>query len=301
MQSLLLILAVSLLFQGIIIKTKSLLTGRKGPGLFQPTRDIVRLLRKGVVVSETTTLLFQISASIYFASVLTAILCVPFNGHPGLISFKGDFIFFAYILSFGKLLMVIAALDTGSSFEGMGASREAHFSMLAEPAFFATMGSMSLLTGQTSFHDIFFAFHLGSSFSYAIGFMIACIFLVLSLIENSRIPLDDPATHLELTMVHEVMVLDHSGFDLGLIQITTGLKFAMFGALITNLLNYSLSPVSSIFLFFTIQFVYAVSVGIIETFFARFRMGSNPQFIFTLTSFGILLFLFVLFIAGEFK
>ena len=207
--------------------------------------------------------------------------------------------FFAYILTLGKFFMIIAALDSGSSFEGMGASREAHFAMLAEPAFFAAMGSLALFTGRTSFYEIFSSFHLVSPISYAIGILVAFILLMLAMIESSRMPVDDPSTHLELTMVHEVMVLDNSGFDLGLILCTTSLKFAMYGALIANLFNYALPLYLHIIIFFSVQLVFATIIGIIETFMARFRMGSNPQFIFTLTSYGILVFLFILFIAGD--
>ena len=155
MVSLLLILFVSLFFSGFIVRTKSIFSGRKGPGIFQPMRDIIRLWKKGSVVSTTTSFIFQIAPSAYFASVLMAILMIPLGGNPGLISFDGDFIMFAYLLAFGKFLMIVSALDTGSSFEGMGASREALFSMLVEPAFFILLGSFALFTGQTSFHEIF--------------------------------------------------------------------------------------------------------------------------------------------------
>ncbi|MEE1347369.1 MAG: NADH-quinone oxidoreductase subunit H, partial [Bacteroidales bacterium] len=124
-------------------------------------------------------------------------------------------------LSLGKFFNISAALDTGSSFEGMGASREALFSMLVEPAFFLLIGSLGLLTGHTSFASIFGMFHLGSSVSYAFAIISAFVLLMICMIENSRMPVDDPKTHLELTMIHEVMILDNSGFDLGLIMQAT--------------------------------------------------------------------------------
>jgi len=113
------------------------------------------LFKKGAVYSKTTSFIFQIAPSIYFASVIMAILVIPFGQYKGMISFDGDFVFFAYVLGTGKFFSIISALDTGSSFEGMGASREALFSMFAEPAFFILMGSFSLLTGHTSFQQIF--------------------------------------------------------------------------------------------------------------------------------------------------
>jgi formate hydrogenlyase subunit 4 len=151
MISLLLIIIASLFFTGIINRAKSIASGRKGPGIFQPMKDIFRLWRKGAVYSNTTGFVFQVAPTVYFASVLMAILVVPLGLHKGIISFEGDFIFFAYILATGKFFNIISALDTGSSFEGMGASREALYSMFAEPAFFILLGSFALLTGHTSF------------------------------------------------------------------------------------------------------------------------------------------------------
>ena len=121
-----LIIITSLFFTGIVIRTKSIVAGRKGPGIFQPLKDVVRLWKKGAVYSQTTSFIFQIAPSIYFASVLMAILVIPFGHYRGIISFDGDFVFFAYVLALGKFFSILGAMDTGSSFEGMGASREAY-------------------------------------------------------------------------------------------------------------------------------------------------------------------------------
>jgi formate hydrogenlyase subunit 4 len=299
MLSLILIFITSLFITGIIIRTKSLASGRKGPGIFQPMKDIIKLLRKGSVYSKTTSFIFQIAPVISFASVVMAILLVPFNQHEGIISFEGDFVFFAYILAMGKFFSIISSLDTGSSFEGMGASREALFSMLAEPAFFILMGSLVLLTGHTSFHEIFNALQFGSYISYTIRALIIFVLVMIAMIENSRMPVDDPRTHLELTMVHEVMILDNSGFDLGLILYTTNLKFAMYGALISNLFVTSLPAYITVPLFFTIQILFAGGIGLVESFMARFRMNHNPQFIFVISSVCILILFGVLLILGR--
>ncbi len=300
MLSLVLILLTSLFFTGIIIRTKSILSGRKGPGIMQPMKDILRSLRKSSVFSETTSLIFQLAPTVYLATILMAILFIPFGNDKGVISFNGDFVFFAYVLALGKFFMIIAALDTGSSFEGMGASREALYSMLVEPAFFILMGSFALLTGYTSFAGIFGALHFGSYISYGIGILASFVFITIALIENSRLPVDDPKTHLELTMVHEVMILDNSGFDLGLILYATNLKFAMYGAIIAN---FFLTPgyewYYSIPIFTAVQLVFAVIVGTIESFSARFRMNHNPQFILMFTSISLLIFLGVLLMTGK--
>ncbi len=300
MVSFILIFITSLFFTGIIIRTKSITSGRKGPGIFQPVRDVIRLFKKGAVYSKTTSFIFQIAPSIYFASVVMALLVIPFDRYRGIISFEGDFVFFVYVLAIGKFFNIISALDTGSSFQGMGASREALFSMLAEPVFFILIGSLVLLTGQTSFYDIFDTLQFGSYISYALRVLMVFVLVMIAMIENSRMPVDDPKTHLELTMVHEVMILDNSGFDLGLILYATNLKFAMFGALIANLFVSSLPFYLTIPVFFSIQVLFAMVIGLIESFMARFRMNHNPQFIFALSSVCVLIFFGVLLILGKF-
>ncbi len=294
MISLVLILLVSFLFGGIIIRTRSLLSGRKGPGILQPMKDLWRLLRKNSVYSSTTSFIFRIAPTVYLASVICAVLFIPFGRHPALLSFAGDFIFFTYVMALGKFFMIASAMDTGSSFPGMGASREALFSLLAEPAFLVLLGSFALYTGHTSFHSIFQELHF-TSFYYTFAVLAVCVLVVFAMVENSRIPVDDPRTHLELTMIHEVMVLDHSGFDLGLIAYSSHLKFALYGAIIANIfLDASMSLFSSILLFAAAQVVFAGAVGIIESFIARIRMSHNSQFIFSLISISLLIFLGVL-------
>ncbi|MFA5419559.1 MAG: NADH-quinone oxidoreductase subunit H [Bacteroidales bacterium] len=300
MLSFVLILIASVFFTGIIVRTKSMASGRKGPGILQPVKDVLRLFKKGAVYSRTTSFIFQIAPTIYFSSVVMAMMVVPFGQSKGFISFNGDFVFFAYVLALGKFFSIISALDTGSSFEGMGASREALYSLLAEPAFFILMGSFALLTGYTSFHDMFAALHLGSYISYAIAILATFVLVMIVMIENSRMPIDDPKTHLELTMIHEVMILDNSGFDLGLIMSAGFLKFALYGAIIANLFLGMVPYQYSIPLFFIIQGLLAVVIGLIESFIARFRMSHNPQFIFALTSVSLLIFFGVLLILGKF-
>jgi formate hydrogenlyase subunit 4 len=300
MLSLLLILFCSIFFTGIIIKTKSIASGRKGPGILQPIKDVIKLFKKGSIYSETTSVIFRIAPVISFSSVLMACLVIPFGSTKGIVSFDGDFIFFAYILALGKFFSIIAAMDTGSSFEGMGASREALYSMFAEPAFFILIGSFALLTGNTSFHNIFASLNLGSSITYTLGGLASFVLIMISMIENSRMPVDDPKTHLELTMIHEVMILDNSGFDLGLILTTGYLKFAMYGAIIADFFIGGLAFIWAVPLFILIQILYAIVAGIIESFMARFRMSHNPQFILALSSVSFLIFLGVLLVLEKF-
>ncbi len=294
MISLLLQFLASLFFTGILVRTKSLVSGRRGPGILQPMKDMLRLFKKSTVCSNTTSFIFQLAPGIYFASVVTAMLVVPLGQYKGLISFEGDFVFFAYVLGTGKFFSILGALDTGSSFEGMGASREALYALFAEPAFFILMGSFALLSGHTSFHGLFSSLHFGSDISYVLGILATFVLVMITMVENSRMPIDDPKTHLELTMVHEVMILDNSGFDLGLIAGATHLKFAMYGALIANFFMGSFPLYLTIPIFFICQVLFAITVGLLESFTARIRMNHNAQYILALSSVSLLIFFGVL-------
>ena len=297
MISFILIIVASLFFTGIIIRTKSITSGRKGPGIFQPLKDVARLFKKGAVYSKTSSFIFQVAPSIYFASILMAILVIPLGQFKGIISFDGDFVFFAYVLGIGKFFSIISALDTGSSFGGMGASREALFSMLVEPAFFISSLSFFLQDTPRSSkfsHPCISAHTSLTYWEYWRTFVLA----MMTMVENSRMPIDDPKTHLELTMVHEVMILDNSGFDLGLILYASNLKFAMYGALIANFFMGSFPLYLTIPIFIAIQILFAISVGLLESFTAL-CMNHNAQYILALSSVSLLIFFGVLLILGR--
>jgi formate hydrogenlyase subunit 4 len=295
MIGLLLALLTALFFPGIILRVKSIASGRKGPGLFQPWKNIWLLLRKGSIISTTTSFVFQLAPLIYLSTILCAILLVPFAGMPSFLGFNGDFVLFAYLLALGKFFFILSALDTGSSFEGMGANREALYSMLTEPALFILFGTVAMLTGHTSMQEIFVHFQWADPNSFIIGIITVYLLVQIAMIENSRMPVDDPKTHLELTMIHEVMILDHSGFDLALIHIGTTLKFAMYGTLIAECIIPTMgSWYLQIALYFGIQFFFAGSIGILESFRARKKLMRNPQFIVTLSSIALIAFFLVL-------
>lgn len=296
MAGLILILISAFFFPGIILRTKSLTSGRKGPGVFQPVRDIILLMRKGSVFSTTTGLIFQIAPVITLSSIICAVLVIPFANQNALISFEGDFVFFLYMLALGRFFAIISALDTGSSFEGMGASREAFFSMLIEPAFFILMAAFAMFTGFTSFSDIFSHFFItGNHYVLIYSIIGFYVFIQTALIENSRLPVDDPKTHLELTMVHEVMILDNSGFDKALIHIGTWLKFAIYGSLMYNVIVPSgWNILLQITLFLIVQAVFAVIVGLLESFRARNKMNKNPKFILSVSAIAMIAFVIIL-------
>jgi len=300
MLSLVLIIITAVFFTGVLAKVKSKIGGRKMPSVLQPLFDVIRLFKKGAIYSPTTSVIFKIAPIIYFSSVVAATLFIPIGTEQGLLSFEGDFVFFAYLLALGKFLMIIAAMDTGSGFEGMGANREALYSMLAEPAFFILMGSLALFTSHTSFQGLYHHLHLNSDFSYIIGIAAVYVLIYIALTENSRMPVDDPKTHLELTMVHEVMILDNSGFDLALMHIATWLKFTIYGSLISNfIIQSSWAWYWQIISFFFIQFSFASLVGLLESFRARNKMEKNPQWIIMLSAIAVITFLTTLIITQK--
>lgn len=291
-----LIIFTAIYFPGIIVRTKSILSGRKGPGIFQPMKDLRVLFMKGSVFSRTSGIIFRIAPAITLASIICAALLIPLGNQKAMIAFEGDFIFFAYLLAFGRFFAIIAAMDTGSSFEGMGANREALYAMLVEPAFFILLATLAMFTGYTSFSEIFSNFFISGSHYVMIYSLIGFYLLAqIAMIENSRLPVDDPKTHLELTMIHEVMILDNSGFDKALIHIGTYLKFTIFGALIYNLLvpaNWNIFL--QVALFFIVQLVFAIIVGLLESFRARNKMAKNPKFILTLSAISLVAFMIIL-------
>lgn len=300
MISFLLILISALFFVGIIAKVKARVAARKMPSVFQPLFDIIRLFKKGAIYSNTSSVIFKFAPLVYVASVLMATLFIPIGSQKGLLSFDGDFVFFAYLLAMGKFMMIIGAMDTGSGFEGMGANREALYSMLVEPAFFILLGSIALFTDNISFQELFLNLHLSSNLSYIIGIAAIYVLIYIAMVENSRMPVDDPKTHLELTMVHEVMVLDNSGFDLGIIHIATWLKFAIYGSLISNfLINAYWAWYWQILAFLGVQFVFASIVGGLEAFRARNKMEKNPQWIIMLSAIAVVVFLTTLIITEK--
>jgi len=297
MLSFILILICASIFPGLIAVTKAKLSGRKGPSLWQPWFDIFRLLKKGSIFSTTTSFIFQLSPVLNILVLILAALFIPFTyKYVGFIHFEGDFLLFVYLLALGKFFIIIGALDVGSSFEGMGANREALYSMLIEPAFFMIMAALVLLTGHGSFADMFTTFNLDTYSSVLFAVLGIYVLLQFTLIESSRLPVDDPKTHLELTMIHEVMVLDNSGFDMALIGIGNALKFSIFGGLIANivLVFWDLPLWQEILIFIAVEVVFAITVGILESFRARLKMIYNSQFILTISGIGVVMFLMIL-------
>ena len=285
------------LLLGVVNRVKALFAGRKGPPLLQLYFDLAKLLRKGTVQSRTTTWVFRAGPIAGVAAVATAGLLVAVAGQRAVVAFAGDFILFAYLLGLARFFTALAALDTGSSFEGMGAAREVTFASLAEPALFLALVVLARATGTLSLSGMLGP-ELSSAWTHAAPALVlaAIALFVVALAENSRIPVDDPNTHLELTMIHEVMVLDHSGPDLALILYGASLKFFLFGALFTRVvLGFRFESVVLAEAVFVAGLVgFAVLVGVVESTMARLRLVRVPQLLVgasVLSVFGLVLLL----------
>ncbi len=265
---------------GIINKTKAFFAGRKGVPVLQAYFELWKLLHKGAVYSRTTTWVFRAGPMIGLACVMLAAALAPFGGVRSAIAFPCDLILFAYLFGVMRFVTVLAALDTGSSFEGMGASREVAFSALAEPALLVGLAAVARLTGSCSLSDMFQGLSLGT-YPHAgpVLVLVGGALLIVFLTENARIPVDDPNTHLELTMIHEVMVLDHSGPDFAFILYGAALKLWVLGSLLIHVV----APVRTghagldIAAALCAMAGLGVLVGIIESCMARLRLVRVPR------------------------
>lgn len=295
--ALVMLLVIAPALPGIATKTKAVLTGRRGAPVLQLYYDLGKLARKGSVYSTTTTWVFRAGPVILLVSLLAAALLLPLDGRAAPARFAGDLVAFAGLLALGRFALVLAGMDTGSSFEGMGASREVTFATFAEPALFLCFAALVLATGDASLSGMLGA-QVRTAWSHAPTSLslVGLSLFVLLLAENSRVPIDDPATHLELTMIHEVIVLDHSGPDLALILYGSALKLALFGALIVGVFvpRADLSVALGLGLLVVGLALVGVLVGVVESIMARIRLTQVPALITgsaVLALFGIILLL----------
>lgn len=289
-------LLVAPLFPGVINKVKAFVAGKQGPPLLMKYYTLVKLFRKGSVYSTSSSYIFKMGPTVSFAASIMVLLFIPMAGTGAVFSFYGDVIVLFYIMGIGRFFTIAAALDTASPFEGMGAAREAFFSTLAEATIFTVLIIFFRLNGSLSFADYFYgaqAISLAGPGGALLILVIVAMFMVL-LTENSRVPVDDPQTHLELTMIHEVMILDHSGPDLALIELAAFYKLFFYCTFITHLLLPSSlgGGLENGLLFYCVLTVMYIAVGITESTMARFKMNLVPKYI--LTSFTLVFFAAIL-------
>jgi formate hydrogenlyase subunit 4 len=218
----------------LIRKLKALMQSRKGASIIQPYYDLAKLFRKESVVSSNASWVFHLTPYVCMAAVLVAALMVPVISTTSL-SFVGDLIVVVYMLAMMRFFMALSALDTGSAFGGMGSSREMTVSAIAEPTMLLAIFTMALIAGTTSLGDISYQLSINGLDlirpSLFLGF--AALFIV-TLAENARVPVDNPATHLELTMIHEGMILEYSGKQLALMELSSMAKLALFLTILAN-------------------------------------------------------------------
>jgi formate hydrogenlyase subunit 4 len=277
----LLVLGMPILLIGLVNRTKSWWAGRRGPGLVQSFYDLRRLLGKNPVVSDTASPVFRVGAYVVLVCSLLAASMAPMLGQFAPLQFSYDFIVVAYVLGLARLALMLSAMDVGSAFEGMGAAREASFSTLAEPALFLLLGTASAATGMSSFADLLGHLHHTPMYGLIVSPLVLALLILLQT-EAARVPVDDPLTHLELTMIHEVMILDHSGPELAAMQYAAALKMSLYAGLIAALLNPFdplQAPVAAVAVSLLIMLGVAVLVGCIESLSARLPMRWVPRYV----------------------
>lgn len=289
-----LLLIMPPLLPGVINKTKAWFAGRNGPPLLQPYYDLAKLMRKGIVLSTTTTWIFRFAPAVALAAVALAGLLVPINRFDAPIAFAGDVILFAYLFALARFFTTAAALDTGSAFEGMGASREVTFACLTEPALFFALLVLARISGSLTLTDMLHGPEHGFAQAAAPLTLVALGLFIVLLAETSRIPVDDPNTHLELTMIHEVMVLDHSGPLFGAILYGAAMKMFVLGAVLLHVVApFTPGPAWLGWLQFVAGMLgLAVVIGIVESVMARLQMPRVPYLLvgaMLLCAFGFLL------------
>jgi formate hydrogenlyase subunit 4 len=271
------ILALPPLLLGVANRTKAAFAGRTGASVLQPYRDLLRLSGKGFVFSRTTTWVFRAAPVVTLVATLFAALLLPLGPGRSPLGFEGDLVLFAYLFALGRFFTTAAALDTGSPFGGMGAAREVTFACLAEPAVFFALLCLVRLSGSLSMGRM-----LAAPVDGHVASLVLCIagLIVVLLLECSRVPFDDPNTHLELTMIHEAMILDCSGPLLGVVLYGAAIKLLVLGTIVVRLvLPVSSSPwLGRIELVAGLLFL-SVLLGTIESLTGRVRMSKVPNLV----------------------
>ncbi len=284
----LLILSLAPALVGLVRKVKARLLRRRGAPILQPYRDLMRLLRKEVVLAENASWLFRATPYLIFAATWVAAALVPSFATGLVFSWSADLIAIIALLASARFFLALAGMDVGTSFGGIGSSREVMIASLAEPAMIMVVFTLALIAGSTQLSTIA-AFMASPAVGLRVSLGLALIALIIvALAENARIPVDNPATHLELTMVHEAMVLEYSGRHLALIELAAALKLLLYVSLIGCLfLPWGLAPAGSgvgTTLVDIIAYIAKLAfcgslLAVFETAIAKMRVFRVPQFL----------------------
>jgi formate hydrogenlyase subunit 4 len=299
-----LVIAVAPLLTGLVRATKARLLRRRGPPVVQPYRDLVRLARKEAVVADGASWLFRFVPYLVFAATWVAAALVPTFATWLLFSWSADLIAIIALLGAARFFLALAGLDVGTSFGGLGSSREALFGALAEPAMIVIVFTLALVAGSTQLSTV--AAYMASSFvglRVSLGMALVAL-IIVALAENGRIPVDNPATHLELTMVHEAMILEYSGRHLAVLELAAMLKLVLYVSLIIcvffpwglAIADASVGDRLLGALLYLVKLALAgVALGVFETSIAKMRVFRVPDFVGAALMLGFLgaLLLFV--------
>jgi len=283
----LLVLALAPLLVGIVRAIKARLLRRRGPSVLQPFRDIARLARKEAVVAESASWLFRVVPYLVFAATWVAAALVPTFATGLLFSWSADLIAIIALLGSARFFLALAGMDVGTSFGGIGSSREVMIASLAEPALIMIVFTLALVAGSTQLSTVAEIFLSGVGLRVSLGMALVAL-IIVAIAENGRIPVDNPATHLELTMVHEAMVLEYSGRHLALIELASALKLLLYASLIACVFTpWGLAPAGAPFHVHLIgAAVYAgklaaagLLLAVFETMIAKMRVFRVPDFL----------------------
>jgi len=283
---LLVVMFGSPLLVGVIRKAKARLQGRRGAGIFQPYADIRKLLLKELVISENTSWIFRLTPYLLATTMLLSALIVPVLTTRTPLGFMGNIIVLMYLFLLGTFFLALAGLDAGSAFGGMGSSREVAIAALAEPTVVIAIFGLALRAGTTSLDGIITRFAAEPLLMLNAGHLLAFIaFFIVALAENGRLPVDNPATHLELTMIHEAMILEYSGRHLAMVEWAAGMKLFLFLTLLSNLffpwgvaLNNTPAALLTALPALAIKLlVFAATIALAETAVAKLRLFRVPE------------------------
>jgi formate hydrogenlyase subunit 4 len=293
------------LLVGVVRKLKARLQGRRGASIFQPYADLRKLLSKEAVISENASWVFRFTPYVLAATMLLSALIVPVLTAQTALGFVGNIIVLMYLFLLGAFFLALAGLDVGSAFGGMGSSREMAVAALAEPTVMIAIFAIALRVGTTSLNDVIARSVADSFLLLNPGHVLAFVALfVVALAETGRLPIDNPATHLELTMIHEAMILEYSGRYLALVEWAAGMKLFLFLTLLANLffpwgMALTPTPLSLITAFIALILklgLLALVIALLETGVAKLRLFRVPELLsgsFTLALLAVMSFFFV--------
>ena len=288
--SLVLNLFVALMLPGMIVRTRALLAGRKGAPFYQHISRLGALLCKAPVYSPATGFVFRLAPVVYLASTVAAMLLVPVGDFSAVLAFNGDIVLFCYLLALGRVMLILAAMETGSSIDGMGASREALYGALLEPALFLVAGTLALVSDSLSFSQVFAGVGSGTPEMVVVMVLVMYALFKIMLVEAGRIPVDDPRTHLELTMIHEAMVLiTLAGW------IKAGLLAVLAASAFASVLYWDTIVV------LLLGLAAGLAIGIVESFLARSRMARNSTYIVTILAVALVAFVIAFLLLNQIR